>query len=235
MSDDGSTDETIDATSAASGAVDPKDAQQGHWTRTFEKRTDFLGGDASAIGQGALERFRAADARDLLELGAGQGRDTLLFVTAGLKVTAVDYAAPGLGQIAAKAAASVPDARLTTVEADVRRPLPFDDESFDAVYAHMLLCMALSTPELESLAAEIRRVLRPDGLLVYTVRNTTDAHYGAGVDHGDDMFEMGGFIVHFFDIGLVERLARRYRLVDVSEAEEGKLPRRLFVVTQARS
>ena len=209
MPDDGATDETRDTTTAAGGAaIDPMDAQQDHWTQTFAKRTDFLGGDPSAIAERALEQFRGAGARDLLELGAGQGRDTLLFVTAGFDVTAVDYAAPGLGQIAAKAAASVPDAHLTTVQADVRRALPFDDETFDAVYAHMLLCMALTTPELESLASEIRRVLRPGALLVYTARNTTDAHYGAGVDRGDDMFEMGRLIVHFFDIGPGRRATR---------------------------
>jgi len=37
------------------------------------------------------------------------------------------------------------------------------------------------------------------------------------------------------EVALVERLAAGYWLLDVSEAEEGKLPRRLFVVTQARS
>ncbi len=94
--------ESADAIRPTSGAVDPKDAQQDHWTRTFAARTDFLGGDASAIAEGALERFRWAGARDVLELGAGQGRDTLLFVAAGLDVTAVDYAAPGLEQIVAK-------------------------------------------------------------------------------------------------------------------------------------
>jgi hypothetical protein len=42
---------------------------------------------------------------------------------------------------------------------------------------------------------------------VYTVRHVGDAHYEAGVPHGDGMYENGGFIVHFFDRALVERLA----------------------------
>jgi hypothetical protein len=41
----------------------------------------------------------------------------------------------------------------------------------DAVFAHMLLCMALSTQEIHALVSEIRRVLRPGGTFVYTVRN----------------------------------------------------------------
>lgn len=67
----------------------------------------------------------------------------------------------------------------------------------------MLLSMALRTAEIERLIDEVHRVLLPGGLMVYTVRNTTDAHFGAGASHGDDMFEMGGFIVHFFDRVLI--------------------------------
>ena len=62
----------------------------------------------------------------------------------------------------------------------------------------MLYCMALTTPEIEHLSAEIRRVLVPRGLNVYTVRHTRDAHYQSGLHKGEDMYEVGGFIVHFF-------------------------------------
>lgn len=76
--------------------------------------------------------------------------------------------------------------------------------------------------------------LRPGGLLVYTVRTTADAHYGAGVDHGDDRWEMGGFVVHFFDWALVDGLAEGWELLEIADHEEGKLPRRLSAVTMRR-
>ena len=91
--------------------------------------------------------------------------------------------------------------------------------------------MALTTQQLEGLVAEVRRVVRPGGLVVYTVRNTDDSHYGAGVSHGDGMYEHGGFIVHFFDRPLVDRLAAGFELVDVESYTEGELPRRLWCVT----
>ena len=181
-----------------------------------------------------MERFRAAGVRNLLELGSGQGRDTQLFLAAGLRVTALDYAEDGLEQIASKANALGAADAFSPLAADVRRPLALEDASFDACYSHMLFSMALTTLELEALAAEVQRVVRPGGLVVYTVRNTSDAHFGAGTDHGDGMFEMGGFIVHFFDRELIERLASGFELLDVAEYEEGRLPRRLFAVTMRR-
>ena len=91
--------------------------------------------------------------------------------------------------------------------------------------------LAMTTVELERLALELRRVLRPGGLVVYTVRTTADAHFGTGTPRGDDMYEHGGFIVHFFDRALIERLAAGFELIDVSDFTEGELPRRLARVT----
>jgi len=210
------------------------DAQHAQWERTYANRTDFFGESPSEPARAALERFEADGAHDLLELGSGQGRDTLLFLTAGLRVTALDYAADGLEQIASKArAAGVADA-LSLVPADVRRPLTLEDASCDACYSHMLFNMALTTLELEALMAEVKRVVRPAGLVVYSVRNTSDSQFGAGIDHGDGIFEMGGFIVHFFNRELIAHLADGFDVLDIAEYEEGRLPRRLFAVTLRR-
>jgi SAM-dependent methyltransferase len=210
------------------------DAQLAQWSRTYASRVDFLGADASEPARLALERFNGGGATDVLELGAGQGRDTLLFAATGMQILALDYAPEGLERIAERARAEGVADRVKTAVADVRQPLPCDDESLDACYAHMLLSMALSTTEILALAAEVGRVLRSGGLFVYTVRNTSDAHYRMGSSHGDDTYEMGGFVVHFFDRDLIERTAAGFDLIDVLEMEEGRLPRRLSVVTMRR-
>lgn len=163
----------------------------------------------------------------------GQGRDTLAFLHAGMTVTALDYADEGLAELRATAAAAGVGDRLSTIVSDAHKPLPLPGSSVDAVYSHMLFNMALSTP-LERLAAEIHRVLRPGGLHVYTVRHIGDAHYRAGSEHGDNMFGNGGFIVHFFDQELVDRLAAGFQTIDQTSFEEGALPRRLWRITQRK-
>jgi SAM-dependent methyltransferase len=214
--------------------ADPIARQRQTWSATFADRSDFLGSEPSAVGRAALARFGSAGVAELLELGPGQGRDTLLFAAAGLRVIAVDYADPGLAQIRSSAAAAGIGPSIRTVLGDVREPLPLPDRSVDAVYAHMLLCMALTTGEIERLVAEVWRVLRPGGVFAYTVRTKADAHFGAGVDHGDDRWEMGGFIVHFFDRALIDRLAGGFEILEISDHEEGRLPRRLAAVTMGK-
>jgi hypothetical protein len=45
------------------------------------------------------------------------------------------------------------------------------------------------------------------------------------------MWEVGGFIVHYFDREKVARLAKGFDIVGIDEFEEGGLPRKLFRVT----
>jgi SAM-dependent methyltransferase len=193
----------------------------------------MYGGEPSAPARHAAEAFRAAGARDVLELGAGHGRDALFFARSGFMVTATDFSAVGLEQLRRNADAEGLSDRVRTVVHDVRKLLPLPDGSVDGVYAHMLLCMALSTGEIRAAVAEVRRVLRPGGVFVYTVRHTGDAHHGTGIAHGDDIYEHGGFAVHFFPRALVDELAEGWELREVHPFEEGELPRRLWRVTQA--
>ncbi|QUW85711.1 class I SAM-dependent methyltransferase (plasmid) [Streptomyces mirabilis] len=207
--------------------------QREHWQDTYAAHPGMYGEQPSAPAVHAAEVFRAAGARDVLELGAGHGRDALHFARQGFTVQAADFSPTGLTQLRSAAQSMGLGGQVTTLEHDVREPLPLPDASLDAVFAHMLLCMALSTKEIQALAGEVRRVLRPGGTFLYTVRHTGDAHYGNGVAHGDGIFEHGGFAVHFFDRGLVDALADGWDLREAHAFEEGELPRRLWRVTQS--
>lgn len=205
--------------------------QREHWAATFEANPDMYGTDPSASGLAAAAAFTAAGHGSVLELGAGQGRDTLYLARQGMHVTALDFAAGTVETLTSKAQQAGLAQLVSVTRHDVRQPLPLPDASVDACYSHMLFCMALTTNELENLSRELRRVLRPGGLVVYTARTTTDAHYGAGIPRGDNMYEHGGFIVHFFDRALIDRLAVGFEVIDVAEFVEGDLPRRLARVT----
>lgn len=208
--------------------------QRSHWEQVFAAHPTMYGRRASAPAQYAIDVFRAHDGRHVLELGAGQGRDSLALLDAGFTVTALDYAESALSELRVRAAAAGSVGRLTVAQHDVRRALPLPDGSVDAVFSHMLFCMALTTAELVTLSGEVARVLRPGGLHVYTVRHIGDAHYEQGRAHGDNRYESGGFIVHFFDRALVHQLAEGFEVLEVVDFDEGELPRRLWRITERR-
>jgi SAM-dependent methyltransferase len=207
-------------------------AQQAHWETMLATKEEMFGVEPSRPARKASEAFRKEGRKIILELGGGQGRDTLFFAQQGFQVYVLDYSLEGVRIIREKAGRLGFPPSVTVLQHDIRQPLPFDDGLFDGCYSHMLYCMALTTSELVTLSNEVRRVLKPGGLNIYTVRNTADVHYRTGIHRGEDMWEAGGgFIVHFFDRSKIERLGKGYEIVSVEEFEEGELPRKLFAVT----
>jgi predicted O-methyltransferase YrrM len=104
------------------GDRDGIDGQRRHWRSTFEDNPTMYGTEPSESGRYAVELFSAASVRDVVELGTGQGRDTLAFLKAGMSVTALDYADEGLAELRETAAAAGVGDRLTTIVSDARKP-----------------------------------------------------------------------------------------------------------------
>ena len=96
------------------------DGQQPYWDQTFASRPDMFGEAASDPASAAVSLFARERRVALLELGAGQGRDTLFFAERGFQVTALDYSRAAVDAIAAKVEARGLGGRITGLQHDVR-------------------------------------------------------------------------------------------------------------------
>jgi len=202
-----------------------------HWETTYSEEPSLYGGRPSFGAERAVQQFKAEGSREILEPGCGHGRDTLFFAQRGLRVYAIDYSKTAIDALTRAAQVSGLCNSIIPMCHDVRKPLPFPSESMDGCYSHMLYCMALTTSQLESLSKEVKRILKPNGLNLFTVRTKEDPHYARGIARGEDMYEADGFVVHFFDREKVQSLAEGYDIIAVQQFQEGELPRKLFFVT----
>jgi 2-polyprenyl-6-hydroxyphenyl methylase/3-demethylubiquinone-9 3-methyltransferase len=91
----------------------------------------------------------------LLEIGASDGSQARLFAERGFSVTAIDV--PGAGD---------PTASEFPVLLYDGRSLPFRSQTFDAVFSSNVLEHVRDLPALQR---EMRRVLRPDGVMVHVL------------------------------------------------------------------
>jgi cyclopropane fatty-acyl-phospholipid synthase-like methyltransferase len=108
---------------------DLADAQRAHWQHTYTAHPGMYGEKPSAAAVHAVGVFREAGARDVVELGAGHGRDALYLAREGFTVQATDFSATGLDQLRTAARHQEVADRVTAVVHDVRDPLPLPDAS----------------------------------------------------------------------------------------------------------
>ena len=193
----------------------------------------MFGLEASEPAKKSLKIFQENNINTIIELGAGLGRDSIYFSINNLSVTSLDYSQSGINIINKK----INKDRLKNIKTkvfDIRQKLPFEDNSVDGCFSHMLYCMALSNQNLFNLNKEICRILKPDGLNIYTVRNEHDGDYKNGIHRGEDMYENDGFIVHFFNKTKINQLTDGFKNIKIESFEEGTFPRKLYFVVNKK-
>ena len=115
----------------------------------------------SQAGEIVVERAGVAPGMDVLDVACGTGNATIPAAKAGARVTGLDFQ-PDLLAIARERCADAM-VEIDFVEGDAQE-LPFEDASFDRVvstFGHMF------APDHERTAAELRRVLRPEGAMAF--------------------------------------------------------------------
>lgn len=108
----------------------------------------------------ALERLGSLDGSTALDYGCGHGMAAVVMARRGARVTAFDLSGGYIQEAARRAEAN--GVQVDFVQADGAR-LPFADASFDRIWGNAVL------HHLDTLTAarELRRVLRPGGIVVF--------------------------------------------------------------------
>ena len=208
--------------------------QSQHWENNFSSKPEMFGLDPSLSAKKALKLLQEKNIKSVIELGAGLGRDTIFFGKNLINTIALDYSPSGIKVIDQKIKKANLSKYISSKLFDVREKLPFEDNSIDACYSHMLYCMALTTDDLVKLNNEIKRILKPGGINIYTVRHTNDGDFQNGNHIGEDLYENDGFIVHYFSEEKVNSLLNGFKNIALEKFEEGTFPRKLFIVVNEK-
>jgi SAM-dependent methyltransferase len=135
------------------------------WEQIFMHAGHVFPAPAPRVIQFA-ERLKEHGVRSVLDLGCGSGRHVVHMTYEGFHVTGLDSAPTGLKLTREWLQREHLEADLLL--ADMRQPLPFKDESFEAVVStqvihHALLATVLAT------AQEIQRVICRRGIILISV------------------------------------------------------------------
>lgn len=200
------------------------------WDKIYEKDGSFFGEKPSDFAISCYDTMKDRT-KTILELGCGQGRDSLFFASKSIEVKALDYSRFAIEQLSKRAKQT--GLPIEASVCDTTKPLPFNDDEFDAVYSHMLFSMKFSREQLKFIFKEIRRILRNDGFHFFSVRNRNDKFYGKGIRVDDETYDINGFQIRFFTTQEIEDLAEGFRILEIKEDYEE--PVTLYLVTSKKN
>jgi len=134
------------------------------WGRAFSAAYDrgFKGAEDAGLREMRSELLAQAQGR-VLELGAGTGLNLDHYPQGIESLTMVEPDPHMTKQLRQKLTDSGRSAEISVVEAPGEE-LPFPDDSFDTAVVTLVLC---TVPDPETSLAEIRRVLAPEGQLLF--------------------------------------------------------------------
>lgn len=166
----------------------------------------------SIFAQTAIKYFPKGG--KLLELGAGLGQDSIYFAKNGYQVTSSDIEITEL-----KLLEKTNPKSLRVLKVDLRRPLPFEDSTFDVIYAHLSLHY-FSANITSNIFQEAYRVLRPGGSFAFLVNSTSDPEYGTGKKIEEDFFKVDGKDKRYFISESVESLVQDFKSILLDQLGE---------------
>jgi SAM-dependent methyltransferase len=192
-----------------------------YWDPYF-RRLRETGEDLDWRGQWTepfLRSLRQAGTRTILELGCGTGNDAARLAQEGYAVTAIDISAEAISRARGKFGSGI-----DFIVADMASPLPFPEQSFDAVVSNVALHMFGDTVT-RSLFAEVGRVVRPDGLFLFHVNALEDRVLRTRwrpVERElerDYVLEQGGQTMHFFSEEYLRDLLHNWQELHLEHLE----------------
>jgi len=192
-----------------------------YWDSYFRDLRDS--GDDLDWGTRWVEPFlaplREAGVRRVLELGCGTGNDAARLAREGYFLTAIDLSTEAIERARNRFGSGI-DFRV----ADMAKPLPFQDGSFDAVMSNVALHM-FPDRVTRAVFAEVARVVAQGGLFLFHVNAREDRPLRerrrpvARELEPDYVLEQDGQTMHFFSDVYLRDLLQDWHTVHLDRVE----------------
>jgi cyclopropane fatty-acyl-phospholipid synthase-like methyltransferase len=194
------------------------------WDSVYSSDNEFFGENESVLARRSLSLLNENNCKTILELGCGQGRDTVFFARNGFNIRAFDCSGKAISQLNEAIQNWGLDKRVQAMQADLSRAELLqirEGTNVDAVFSHLFLCMPFDDIQLRNLFDLAYDILNPHGLHIFSIRDKKrDKMYGTGTKVAKDTFMINGFSVRFFAEDEILNFNNKFDLIKLEQAEE---------------
>ena len=187
---------------------------QEYWKKRTERKEKR---DPTEFAKQCAEFLRDKSSKTLLDLGCGDGRDSIFFAKQGYEVTAADVSPVAL-QILQK---KINEEKITTIriiEQNLQN-LQFPENSFDVIYAHLSLHYFLDE-QTEQIFKKLQKMLKSDGFLFIKCKSTEDEEFGKGKEVEKNVFVTEeNYVRHFFDEEYMKQKLSNFKIIKTEKTK----------------
>ena len=189
------------------------------WDKQFLKQNYYRTKEISF----AQEVIEHAPGKRLLDLGCGQGQDSIFFAERGFSVTAMDWSREALR--------SIIDKRIKKICGDMRDLSAF--KQFDVVYSVFSIHF-FKIEDTKKIIDQIQHLLKP-GLFALIAKNTEDKYCGKGQQIAENTYIYDNVLRHFFTEKEIKGLLKNFTIMSFKEEKLDGTTSYWKILAKARS
>jgi len=188
--------------------------QRTFWNSRFKRRKRI--GEPTPFAKKVLPLILKKKYKKILDLGCGDGRDTIFFSNKGLDVIAVDFSKNAIKNLESELRKKgIKNAKCEVI--DICKDLKlFKNNSFDAIYSHLSLHY-FRDKITDKIFNELFGILKKGGLIFIKVKSIEDPLYGKGKLIEKDMF-FYEHIRHFFTKEYLKEKLKRFKILKMEKS-----------------
>jgi ubiquinone/menaquinone biosynthesis C-methylase UbiE len=186
-----------------------------YWTKKLKNyQQEDWSKEPNLFAQKAVQYFPAGS--KILDLGCGNGNDSIFFSKLNYQVTATDFSEAGL-EFAISHAAKKQGKAVNFINHDLSKALPFADASFDVVFSSQSLHF-FNLDTTQKIFEEIYRVLKSGGILSILLNSLNDPEIKNYRLIETDFFQdPDGIAKRYFSIKSLQPFIQNYQVLLLDE------------------
>ena len=168
----------------------------GYWNNLYTK-DDYFGTGQTILADLAKSIIEQHKISNMLEIGCGQGRDSIFFASFMDSVTSFDISEKAIKHVE-KIKNQKNLSNLDLFVHDIRRPLDLSKRKFEMVYSNLAL-QFFNESQLENIFENIFNIMEKNSYFLFSTKRPGDKYYNFGTKLTNHSFEYKNITRFFFE------------------------------------
>ena len=179
----------------------------GYWNTIYSKQ-NYFGTGPTILALEAHELIKNNSITNILELGCGQGRDSLFFANFGHNVIATDISENAINSVK-KIKNEQNIGNLELHLHDSLNPFNFTDLKFELIYSNLAL-QFFNLKQLSGILSNIKKIMKPNSFFLFSTKKSGDKYFNFGNKLSENSFEYNGITRFFFNKSELENILKNH-------------------------